>query len=105
MAGVNAALACLARPALHFNRYDSYIGVMVNDLITNTRDEPYRVFSARSENRLFLREDNTVLRMAAYRKNLFLNNALDSYQQSFLEDVITSYSIHYTKLYERMQGI
>ena len=66
------------------NRHESYIGVMIEDLTSNTRDEPYRLFTARSENRLFLREDNTLLRMMPYRAKFLLNLPLDQYQVSFV---------------------
>jgi tRNA uridine 5-carboxymethylaminomethyl modification enzyme len=77
IAGANAALAILSLPRLVLNRDESYIGVMIEDLITSKRDEPYRLFTARSENRLFIREDNTFLRMYPYRSSLMLNNQVD----------------------------
>ncbi len=86
IAGVNAALALLGLEALVLSRHESYIGVMIEDLTSNTRDEPYRLFTARSENRLFIREDNTVNRMAPYRQQLLLNTSLDKYQREFLEN-------------------
>jgi tRNA uridine 5-carboxymethylaminomethyl modification enzyme len=85
IAGVNASLAILGLDPLILSRHESYIGVMIEDLTSNTRDEPYRLFTARSENRLFIREDNTLIRMAPYRQNLFLNTRLDQYQREFLE--------------------
>lgn len=84
IAGINAALSLLGRPALIINRHDSYIGVMIEDLVSNHRDEPYRLFTARSENRLYIREDNTILRMAPYRAQLSLKTSLDEYQDDFL---------------------
>jgi tRNA uridine 5-carboxymethylaminomethyl modification enzyme len=59
---------------------------MIEDLTSNTRDEPYRLFTARSENRLFIREDNTILRMHPYRAQLLLNTPLDTYQRKFIQD-------------------
>jgi tRNA uridine 5-carboxymethylaminomethyl modification enzyme len=85
IAGVNAALSLLGMDPLILSRHESYIGVMIEDLTSNTRDEPYRLFTARSENRLFLREDNTLIRMAPYRQQLLLNTRLDQYQREFLE--------------------
>ena len=87
IAGVNAALSLQGKESLVLSREDSYIGVMIEDLISNRRDEPYRLFTARSENRLFIREDNTLLRMAPYRKSLGLQGDLDRY----LEDFLTSF--------------
>lgn len=84
IAGVNASLALLDKDPLILSRHDSYIGVMIEDLTSNTRDEPYRLFTARSENRLYIREDNTLLRMCPYRTSLNLDLPLDRYQQDFL---------------------
>lgn len=85
IAGANAALAFLGLDPLILSRHESYIGVMIEDLTSNTRDEPYRLFTARSENRLFIREDNTVLRMYPYRAQFMLNTPVDAYQRRFLE--------------------
>lgn len=85
IAGANAALALLGLNPLILSRHESYIGVMIEDLTSNTRDEPYRLFTARSENRLFIREDNSLLRMYPYRAQFMLNTALDIYQRKFLE--------------------
>jgi tRNA uridine 5-carboxymethylaminomethyl modification enzyme len=86
IAGINASLAFLNRDPLILERNDSYIGVMVEDLVTNKRDEPYRLFTARSENRLYVREDNTISRMRKYRRELGLFAEIDSYQDDFLEE-------------------
>ena len=85
IAGSNAALALLGLDPLILSRHESYIGVMIEDLTSNTRDEPYRLFTARSENRLFIREDNSLLRMYPYRAQFMLNTKLDFYQRKFLE--------------------
>jgi tRNA uridine 5-carboxymethylaminomethyl modification enzyme len=58
VAGINAALAASGRPPFRLDRRESYIGVLVDDLITNGVDEPYRMFTSRSEYRLALRHDN-----------------------------------------------
>lgn len=84
IAGANAALAILKKNPLILSRHESYIGVMIEDLTSNTRDEPYRLFTARSENRLFIREDNSLLRMRPYRTSLGLNLPIDQYQENFL---------------------
>lgn len=83
IAGINASLSLLSMEPFVLNRHESYIGVMIEDLTSNTRDEPYRLFTARSENRMFLREDNTLQRMSPYRSQLMLNTSLDAYQRSF----------------------
>ncbi|OUR92940.1 tRNA uridine-5-carboxymethylaminomethyl(34) synthesis enzyme MnmG [Halobacteriovorax marinus] len=100
IAGINASLSYLGREPLVLDRNDSYIGVMVEDLISNKRDEPYRLFTARSENRLYVREDNTVNRMTKYRAHLGLDTEIDSYQESFLKeyDLLLSL-VKQTKIY------
>ena len=87
VAGINASLAFLGKNPLILDRVESYIGVMVEDLVGNKRDEPYRLFTARSENRLYIREDNTLLRMVKYRRMLELHMPIDEFQSTFLEEV------------------
>lgn len=86
VAGINASLAFSGKDSLILDRNDSYIGVMIEDLVSNRRDEPYRLFTARSENRLYVREDNTIQRMNKYRKSLELTARLDFYQENFLDE-------------------
>ena len=86
IAGANAALSLLKMEPLILSRHESYIGVMIEDLTSNTRDEPYRLFTARSENRLFIREDNSLIRMFPYRDQFLLNTSLDQYQGRFMEN-------------------
>lgn len=89
IAGANAALSLLGLEPLILSRHESYIGLMIEDLTSNLRDEPYRLFTARSENRLFIREDNSLLRIHPYRKQLHLNSSLDIYQREFLNQYET----------------
>lgn len=88
IAGVNASLAILEREPFHLSRVDSYIGVMIEDLISNKRDEPYRLFTARSENRLLIREDNVLQRMYKYKKLLAQFDEQDVYQDQYIESYI-----------------
>ncbi len=85
MAGVNAAMKLLGRPSVILSRSESYIGTLIDDLVTKGTEEPYRIMTSRSEYRLLLREDNADRRLTpiGHRIGLISDKRLQAVDEKY----------------------
>ena len=91
MAGINASQALHDKEPLVLSRYEAYIGVLIDDLITKGVDEPYRMFTSRAEYRILLRQDNADARLTelSYKLGLAKHDRYEKYleKRQKVEDI------------------
>lgn len=96
IAGINAVLKTTGHAPFILGRHESYLGVMIDDMVSIGVDEPYRMFTSRAERRLMLRQDNVFLRLMPYGRKLGLIG--DALHERFLaEKEIIERSINIVK--------
>tara|TARA_B100000700_G_scaffold107672_1_gene121471 strand:- start:556 stop:2379 length:1824 start_codon:yes stop_codon:yes gene_type:complete len=112
MAGINTVHYINKSKPLVLSRTSSYIGVLIDDLITKYIDEPYRMFTSRAENRLFLRADTAPLRLCGIAIKHNMLNTKDKkffmqYQQDYndLQQIVNSIKINYQGKTEALSNL
>lgn len=103
-AGINAALKVQNKPEFILSRDEAYIGVLVDDLLTQGAPEPYRMFTSRAEYRLLLREDNADLRLTTKAQDLGLIDEARWKAFSAKKLAITDELVRFQKTYIQPQS-